>query len=188
MNETIDPTHWLHASPHKVYKTAMERIGAVVRGRGIVCSSRFAFDELYRWPENEPILGGSHLSAAEFFVTLRQVALFKSDYARLREIILGMDGIGVEGLSGFCPMTLYLHALKPLSRWQRAMIERICLHELRDNDRGWVIQCKENIRDSFDRLGEGIELALDNMRRKTENISMNRGEVCPKSTQPVSGN
>ena len=182
-NDTIDVSEWLHQSPHKAYPFAMERINAKVHHRSILCSTQFPFDELYHMPEEDPILNGSHLSAAEFFVTLRQVALFKNDYTRLRELLVDIQGgIIANDNQKVCPMTLFMLIMRPLqsSPQHRAMVERLCLQPLRTNDWGWINQCKQSIRESFDKLDEAIALALDIMKKKLETPDVKRDEVSLK--------
>lgn len=185
MNESIDPSEWLHKSVEKIYPELMRQLGAVAHNGRIVCSSRFTFDDLYRYPENHPILNASHLSAAEFITTLRGVAFEKSSHTRLREMIVDLTHGKAVNLNGYCPMTLYCWIMKELSPLESSMVERICWKEMRSNDIGWIIQCSETIRKSFEKLGLAIENSLDRMKKQQENEHMKRGQMSPKIIEPA---
>lgn len=185
MNETIDPSHWLHQSVEKAYPLLMKRLGATYRNGRIVCSTVFAFDELYRYPEKEPVFNASHLSAAEFITALHEVAFRNTGYRRFSEII--RDLCGVEGLAGYCPMTLYLITMRNLSPLHTQTVKRICFQEMRSNDIGWVIQCSGSIRESFDELGRCIEKSLDTLKEWLENGGITKPQLRPKF-EPASGN
>lgn len=184
--ETIDPSQWLHQSVHKAYPEMMKRLGAMVNENGrITCATRFGFDMLYRYPENEPIFNATHLSAAEFITTLRSVAFERTNHTRLKYMIVEYMHGATISIDGYCPMTLYVMIMKQLKPQPRAMIERICWKELRSNDIGWLMLCVADIRGNFEELSKIIENSLDIMKQRLENGEMKRGEVSLKSTEPV---
>lgn len=183
MNETIDVSQWLHQSFHKAYPHTMKALAVIEHNGKLTCSSRFTFDELYKQPEDpkkSPVFNSSHLSAAEFITALYDVAFRRTGFARFRDIIVDM--CGVEGLSGYCPMTLYLITMRDLSPRHTHLIKRICFQELRTNDIGWIEQCSGSVRESFDELSKSIEKSLDTLREWLENGGITKPSLRPKFT------
>lgn len=186
MNETIDPSEWLHQSVEKAYPDLMKRLGAIEHNGRITCASRFGFDQLYRYPENSPIFDSSHLSAAEFITVLNEVAFRRCGYTRLKELIVDLTHGGEIALGDpYCPQKLWVAIMRDLDKPQEAMIKRICFEELRTNDIGWIMLNAEFIRLCFAELGKAIEKALDTMRELTENKPITRPYVSLKFPEPV---
>lgn len=161
---SIDPSQWLHASFHRVYPSQMGRV-VERNGRYYAITPDRLFDFLY----SEDILTPIHLSAAEFYVTLYEVATSKSGYAKMMNLLHNMGAHqGGEKLPGFCPNTLIMLISKQMQNWQYAMIERICLQPVRLNDLVWVKKYENSIRDSFQGLGRAIEISVDIMKSRLQ--------------------
>ena len=164
---TIDVSEWLGQSYSKVYAFGMGRVKEH-NGR-LTCSTPFAFDELYA----REILTASHLSAAEFITTLKEVAFSRTGYGRMQELIKAVQGSCYGG--EYCPMTLYMVITRAMPPQRLAMVERICTQPLRRNDWQWIARHSSNIRQSFDSLGACIEKGVDIMQQKAKDSRIKRG-------------
>ncbi len=175
--ETVDVGEWLHQSFHKAYPFAMRRINEC-NGRYKV-TEQFLFDALY---ERE-ILTPSHLSSAEFLVTLHEVATSKTGYAKMLSIVQSIKG--GDKIPGFCPTTLMKLIINHMTSRQWAMSERICIKDVRSVDFGWIEQCRNSIRDSFDALGKSIEISIDILKERLQNAHNYEGRTMPKILHPL---
>ena len=186
-NETIDKSQWMPKRDQVLTEVRKDR-GDVNKHNGMYfCSTGFAFDELYNTPKSDPILDSSHLSAAEFFVTLHQVATRNVGYQKLRLIISELHG-GDDKISGFCPQTLSGLIFRNMQRWCYARCERLCLQPLRTNDWKWIIARKHETRTAFDELAASIEKSVDILKQRLDNTNNYEGTTVSKINQPVSGN
>ena len=161
----IDYSEWLHASFHKVYPTAMRRISEN-NGRYHAITPDKLFDYLYA----QEVLCASHLAAAEFYVTLYESANKKNGYAKMMGLLESMGvHLGGDKIPGFCPNTMMLVIARNMGKWQYALVERICLQPVRDNDMAWVRKCRGSISTAFEELGKSIEISVDIMKSRVQN-------------------
>ncbi len=164
MNETLDPSEWLHASYHKVYPFQMKRIREY-NGKYYAINPENIFDLLY----TEGILNHAALSSAEFFHTLNSVATNKTGYAKMMNVLENQGvSFGGDKIAGFCPNTLVLIISKNMTPWQYAMINRICTQQIHMADMQWMIALKHRISEAFDELGEAIEISVDILKARLD--------------------
>jgi len=161
-----DVSEWIGQSYSKAYAFAMGRVKEH-NGR-LSCATAFAFDELY----GKGVLNASHLSAAEFITTLKEVAFTRTGFGRMQEMIREIQGSCYGG--DYCPMTLYMAITRAMPPQHLAMAERICSQPLRTNDWPWIMKHADNIRQSFDSLGACIEKGVDIMKQKAEDSRIKR--------------
>lgn len=157
MTETLDVSEWMHASYHKAYPGQMGRIRQE-NGKYYAMDTQNIFDYLYE----KRLFSPAALSSAEFFFTLNEVATSKTGYAKMIRLLEGQGcDLGGNKIPGFCPNTLMLIIANNMGKWQYAMVQRICLNEVRESDMGWIHKLGHRITESFDDLGEAIEKGID---------------------------
>ena len=178
-NESIDKRDWM-PKRDQVLTEARKGHGDVESRNGrYFCSTIFAFDELYIKPVGDPVLNSAHLSSAEFFVTLNDVANRGVGYAKLKFIMSELHGMN-EKIPGFCAQTLGKLIAMNMEKWQYSRCERLCLQPLKSNDWAWIIEHKESTRKSFDALGKAIEIAIDILKQRIDNNFNYEGRTAPK--------
>lgn len=165
MNETVDPSEWLHASYHKVYPFQMKRIEER-NGRYYTASPANIFDYLY----SRKILSPGALSSAEFFYTLNESATKKTGYARMFGLLENMGiALGGDKIPGFCPNTLMLLISNRMKRFNFYIIQKICLAPMHVNDMAWIVDVHDDIAIAFEELGEAIEISVDILKKRLDN-------------------
>lgn len=176
MNETIDPSEWMHASFNRTYPLQMGRVQER-NGRYYVVMPESLFDYLY----GANIFTPSHLSAAEFFHSLNEVATSKTGYAKMIHVLENMGiSLGGDKIPGFCPTTLMLIISQNMEPWEYAMVRRICTQEVRRNDLAWIEHYKHSVTQTFHKLGGIIELSIDIMKKRLKDGNNYEGRNAPK--------
>jgi len=164
MNETLDPSEWLHASFHKVYPFQMKRVREE-NGRYFAIDPENIFDMLYA----AKVLSPGALSSAEFFHTLNESATKKTGYARMFGLLENMGvGLGGDKIPGFCPNTLMLLIAKEMTPWQYALVNRICTQPIHQGDMQWMMALNHRVAEAFEELGEAIEISVDILKRRLD--------------------
>lgn len=166
MTEALDVDEWMHASFHKAYPAQMNRIRQE-NGKYYAIDTQNIFDYLYE----RRLFSPAALSAAEFYFTLNEVATSKTGYAKMMRMLenQGIDG-GGDKIPGFCPNTLMMIIASNMGKWQYAMVQRVCLNAIRQNDMGWVHKLGHRITEAFDQLGESIEKSVDILKDRLNTV------------------
>ncbi len=164
MNETLDPSEWLHASFHKVYPQQMKRIKQE-NNRYYAIHPQNIFDYLYA----ENAFSPAALSAAEFYYTLNEVATSKTGYAKMIGLFREFGGdFGGQKIPGFCPNTLMMIISNNMQKWRYALVQRICLQPVRQNDMAWMKSMERKICEAFEELGHAIEISVDILKKRLD--------------------
>ena len=152
---TIDYDEWHFGADARVSHYRLAK-GDVIyhNGKYIVASLDRPIDRLHR----AKIMLDSHHWAAQRYIDVRAMALSFLDIKTKRSYDGGED-VDI--------MRIYLDVHKALNKWQMALVDRICVQAMRENDYLWAAKIKANVQEAFDRLEMAIHEAETAQKKKS---------------------